>query len=148
MSSDFDRLRTVWNQQIIPVIMRSKKGRPRLRLPYADDNRRWIQNGRRNSPDWINGKKHWEMPMAWFNDLVMRSLDRFGSLYIIQPYAHQEKCAPACMRALGHECQCSCMGANHGAGMTNDWLVISDAFAVRYERSDVACRLLTKKVPN
>lgn len=146
MSDDLSRLRRIWNQQQTPVLMRGNKGRPYMRLPYSDDNRRWIESGRSTRALWVRDKKHWEFPKSWFNDLVQRSLDRYGSVYIIQPYVEQEKCAPACMNAKGHVCQCSCMGANHGTGMTNDWLVISDAFAVRYERSMVACRLLRKRL--
>jgi len=146
MPDDLQRLRQVWNQQQVPVIMRNSKSRPRMRLPFADDNRHWIEHGRSTRAVWMRDKKQWEVPKSWFNDLVQRSLDRYGSLYIIQPFVEQEKCAPACMHAKGHVCQCSCMGANHGAGMTSDWLVISDNFAVRYERSMVACRLLRKKI--
>jgi hypothetical protein len=138
------RLRAAINQTAIPVIVR--RGGPgqllRVRLPYGEGNRQWLQNGRRKSPTWFSKEKHWETPKAWFNDLVERSLKKYNKLYILQPYREQEKCAPACMNALGHECQCSCMGANHGAGNDGSWFEASDTFATRWGGKHFACRLM------
>jgi hypothetical protein len=113
-----EKLKYVWAQEQIPVVLRrtGKGQRLRVRLPYAETNRQWFQNGRRTSPDWIARKKYWELPKAWFNDFVDRALAKYDKVYIIQPYREQEKCAPACQNAIGHECQCSCMGQHHGAG--------------------------------
>jgi len=117
-----------------------------MRLPYKEGNRAWLKHYGRINPQWIIPKKHWELPQAWFNDLVSRSLSRFGRLYIIQPYRAQEKCAPACWNAQGHECQCSCMGANHGSQREgNGWYIVSDTFATRWNTVELACRLLIIK---
>ena len=72
-----------------------------------------------------------------------RCLARYGKVYIVQSYREHEVCAPACWDAKGHECSCSCMGANHGMG--NDgrgWTVISDTLAVRHGDEQLAVRLL------
>jgi len=142
------RINQIWAQTAIPVLMRRGPGRPpRLRLPYskARNNRSWIRNGRRTDISWYKEKKFWEVPHAWFNELVERCLEEFGQIYIIQPYREQEKCAPACLNATGHECQCSCMGANHGRGEAGGrWKVISDTFATRWGTEVVACRLLSR----
>ena len=137
----------VWNQKDIPVALRrtGKGERLRVRLPYAETNRQWLRNGRRASPEWIASGKYWELPKAWFNDFVDRALAKYGSVYIIQPYREQEVCAPACQNAVGHECQCSCMGLNHGAGNDGSWFEVSEAFAVRWGPRELACRLLTAK---
>ena len=47
-----EKLRKIWNQKAIPVILRrgGKGQRLRARLPYSDDNKKWLQNGRRISP--------------------------------------------------------------------------------------------------
>lgn len=142
--SPLDRIRAAWSQPGIPVILRRGKGhRLRVRLPFAPDNRAWIQNGKRFSPDWISERRHWEIPQAWLNELVLRCLTRFNRLYLIQPFRVQEKCAPACWNAEGHECQCSCMGANHGMGRPDGrWFTVSEAFAARWSHEDYACRLL------
>ena len=147
LSSDVrdERLLKVWKQQRIPVILRrgGKGERLRARVPYSDDNRVWLQNSRRSSPQWIDKYRCWELPKAWFNDLVDRSLKRYGKVYIIQPYREQEKCAPACQNATGHECQCSCMGEHHGVGNDGSWFEVSDTFATRWGNRRLACRLLT-----
>lgn len=116
---DAEQLTSIWNQRDIPVILRrTGKGELlRLRLPYAETNRSWLQNERRTSPAWIAGKRCWEIPKAWFNDFVERALATFGALYVIQPYREQEECSPACLNAVGHECQCSCMGHTGPATM-------------------------------
>ena len=147
MADELERIRQAWKQQHTPVIVRinEKKKRHRLRLPYSTDNRQWLQDGRRTNPEWIKSEKYWEIPKTWFNDFVNRALNRFGKLYIIQPYREQEKCARACMEAIGHECQCSCMGANHGAGIDNSWFEVSEAFATRWGNEEWACRLMLRK---
>ena len=125
------------------IIRRTGKGEQhRLRLPFDSSNREWLRNDRRNAPVWRSDKKYWEIPKAWFNDTVERCLKRFGKVWIIQPYRENEVCAPACMNARGHECQCSCMGANHGTGNDGSWFEVNDAFAVRWNAKHLAARLL------
>lgn len=127
------------------VLRRTGKGeRLRVRLPFAETNRAWLQNQRRTSPVWREKEKYWELPKAWFNDFVDRALHRYGKIYIMQPYREQEICAPACQNAEGHECECSCMGQHHGAGSDGSWFEVSDAFATRWGAREIACRLLTK----
>jgi hypothetical protein len=142
-----EELIKIWNQKEIPVVLRrGKKGqRLRVRMPFARDNSTWLRSGRRTLPTWHNKHRCWEIPKAWFNDFVRRALERHGKLYIIQPYREQEKCAPACFNAVGHECQCSCMGANHGAGNDGSWFEVSDTFATRWGDQHLACRLMTAK---
>ena len=140
------RLTRIWKQKTIPVLFRKGKGHPLLvNLPFSNNNRAWLKQDRRNHPRWNAKFKCWEVPMAWFNDVISETLSRYGKLYIIQPFREQEKCAPACWNAKGHECQCSCMGANHGSqGPNGNWLVITDAFATRWHEKKLACRLVTK----
>lgn len=140
------KLKKIWRQTSTPVLFRQGKGLPLLiRLPYSEDNRTWLKGGNRNRPVWDFQHKCWETPKAWFNDLVKKSLVRYKKLYIIQPYREQEKCAPACWNAIGHECQCSCMGSNHGSqSSSNNWFVVSDSFATRWGKRELACRLMKK----
>lgn len=144
MNSDEENLKRVWNQQQIPIILRrgGKGHAPRVRLPFSENNRGWIRNHRRTSPSWNARDKYWEIPKSWFNDFVQRALKKYGKLYVVQPYREQEKCAPACMNATGHECQCSCMGANHGAGNDGSWFEVSETFATRWGEQQLACRLM------
>ena len=142
-----ERLRGVWNQGKIPVLLRRAAGQGlRMRLPFRSDNRAWVRGDRRSIPKWNREEHYWEVPKAWFNQLVAQCLDTFESVYIIQPYREQEKCAPACWNATGDECQCSCMGEHHGTqGPAGRWKVISETFAARWEEQAVACRLMTRK---
>lgn len=147
MRRDDKELKKVWDQAEIPVIIRraGKGQQHRLRLPFADYNREWLRNERTTRPVWVSHQRFWEIPKAWFNDFVNRALARFGRVYIIQPYREQEKCAPACMNAVGHECQCSCMGQNHGAGNDGSWFEVNDTFATRWNNEEWACRLLSAR---
>lgn len=145
--SELNRLRAAWNQTEIPIVLRrgGRGERLRIKLPFGVGNRDWLQNGRRVKPIWNARLRCWEIPKSWFNDFVNRSLGRYGRLYIVQPYREQEVCAPACMNALGHECQCSCMGANHGVGNDGSWFEVSESFATRWHGRELACRLMIAK---
>lgn len=136
----------VGKQNQIPVVLRrtGRGQRLRARMPCADDNKQWLQDGHRTAPVWIGGDEaYWELPKSWFNDFVDRALLRFGKVYIIQPYREQEICARAGQEARGHECQCSCMGTNHGASNDGSWFEVSDTFSTRMGERELACRLLT-----
>ncbi|WP_426313525.1 hypothetical protein ACN9MF_17980 [Methylobacterium fujisawaense] len=137
----------VWNQKFVPVAWRHNERGEKLwvRMPYASTNRAWLQKSGKKSPEWIQAHKRWETPKSWFDDLVDRFLERYGKVYIIQPFREQEKCSPACQNAKGHECQCSCMGANHGAGNDGSWFEVSETFATKWSETQLACRLLTKR---
>lgn len=116
-------LKEIWGQQRIPVVLRrgGKGELLRVRLPFSEDNRDWLGEGRRSRPTWLSNKACWETPKNWFDDFVKKALKRYGKLYVIQPFREQEVCAPACKNATGHECQCSCMGAYHGTGRDGSW---------------------------
>lgn len=118
-----DQLKEVWNQSLIPVVIRTnKKGdKLRVRLPFNESHR------------------------AWFNNFVNNALPKYKKLYVMQPYRELEKCARKCMEAQGHECNCSCMGANHGAGMNTSWFEVDETFATRWNNEEVACRLMVVK---
>ncbi|RYC17651.1 hypothetical protein [Ciceribacter ferrooxidans] len=145
-----ERLREVWRQRKIPVIIRrDEKGEKlRVRLPYAENNRQWLNTVGKSTVTWIDNKSYWELPKNWFNDFVNRALERYGKLYVIQPYREQEKCARKCMEATGHECNCSCMGRNHGAGINGSWFEVSETFATRWGEKEIACRLMVSKAAN
>lgn len=150
-----DDLRLIWKQDAIPVIVRKGKGyKLRVKLPNIRDDsklqrraRAFLQAARPKGrqPEWLNQYRGWEVSQDWFSNLVDHILARFGKLYIIQPYREQEKCALACMNAQGHECECSCMGANHGTGGPDaGWFEVSETFATRWGESHLACRLMKR----
>ncbi len=145
-TNNSEKINKIWGQKTIPVIYRKGDGYPvLLRLPYIENNRNWLKNYRRNNPVWHSEKKYWEIPKAWFNDTIERCLLRFKRIYIIQPHRTNEICAPACWNAQGYECNCSCLGANHGSGGNYGFFIVSESFAFKWGNSQLACRLLTKK---
>jgi hypothetical protein len=147
VDANSEDLKRVWNQKQIPVVLRrgGKGQHLRIRIPFSPANSEWLQNGKRIKPIWVEEYKCWEMPKAWFNDFVSQALSKYRKLYIIQPYREQETCAPACLNAVGHECQCACMGANHGAGNDGSWFEVSETFACRWGDQHLACRLMNAK---
>lgn len=137
------RLRAILDQERIPVLIRTVDAGLRIRLPFRATNRAWLKGERRANPKWDRVRRFWTVPKAWFNLMVQQCLATFGSVYVVQPYREQEKCAPACWNALGDECQCSCMGEHHGSqGPAGRWKVVSDSFATRWGEKAVACRLI------
>ena len=145
MLANIFQLTAVLNQTHTPVAIRRGKGHKlHVKLPFADDNRIWLQQGLKSRPNWLRADKVWELPNNHFNKFVERALEKFGRVYVIQPYREHETCAPACWNAVGHECQCSCMGANHGSGSSGGWFVVSETFAVRWGDEHMACRLMTR----
>lgn len=142
------RFQRIWSQGRVPVILRRRTGRPlAVRLPYSPDNRDWLRGDGRNQPKWLSDadKKYWETPQAWFNRLVNQALQRYGQVYVVQLYKEQQKCAPACWNAQGHDCECSCMGANHGSGHPGGrWHEVSETFAFQWGPTQYACRHLAR----
>lgn len=139
------KLRQIWEQKLTPVIFRQKDpNRLLVRLPYTSDNWLWLKEGHRYHPRWNSKNCRWELPMAWFKDVTRRAMQKFGAVYVIQPYRELQVCAPACMKAEGLECECSCMGANHGIGHPGGrWYVISETCAVSWGERQYSYRLMT-----
>jgi hypothetical protein len=138
------KLRSIWKQKEIPVLFRRSRPLPLLvKLPYARNNFAWLRGERRNKPNWNAQYKAWEVPIAWFDDLIKQLLDRYSKSYVIQLYREQQKCAPACWNAKGLHCECSCMGANHGTGAPGgSWYEVSETFAFSWGEQEYACRLM------
>lgn len=140
-----------WAQPDIPIIVRSgiKGDKLTARLPYRPDNRQWLNGlatgNRRPTIRWAHFEKSWKLPLNWLNRFVDGALVRYGRVYVVQPYREMEKCAPACRNAVGHDCQCSCMGANHGTGDGDGWFDVSDTFSFRWGPQEAAIRLMTRR---
>ena len=140
----------IWGQSTVPVLARPETTPPLfVRLPFASDNRAWLQECGRKNPVLVRGPKtgriHWEIPMAWFSPLIRRCLERYGRVYVIQPLDRSEVCARSCWEARGDICECSCIGTNHGGGEPDGaWKEVSEAFAVRREKGELSCRMLVR----
>lgn len=147
MKAGDPRLREIWKQKEIPVIYRRGGKQPLMvHLPFGQDNRSWLKKDiRKKEPVWDGKFSCWHIPKTRFNELVKDTLVRYSRVYVIQPYREQEKCAPACWNAEGFECECSCMGENHGSGNPNGrWFVISETLAVSWQDREYGCRLIER----
>lgn len=144
MRLDDPHLRRIWNQGSVPVVWRGGSVRPLVvRLPYALGNREWLAESGNRRPEWLAEDKMWSIPKSWFEYLLQRAIGRYGAVYVIQPFWKTETCAPACWNALRAECECSCMGANHGSGNPEGrWHIVSETLAVRLGTREFSCRLL------
>lgn len=142
-----ERLSIVLAQKRVPVLIRRGKGQlPRIQLPFDLTNRAWLRASGMNNPTWVAADKQWEVPQSRFTELVNRCLERFGQVWVVQPYNEQEKCAPACWDAKLEECQCSCMGVNHGSrGPNGRWKIVSENFATRWLGARMAARLMKRQ---
>jgi hypothetical protein len=135
----------IWRNNLIPVIYKpTGAGSLLVRVPYADDNRDWLL-GEGRQIRWLGQFRAWEIPRSRFEDMVARMLWRYAKTYVIQAFRHLEKCAPACWNAMGYDCECSCLGANHGSGQALTH-VVSETFAFDWGERRLACRLLERKV--
>ena len=142
-----ERLSRLWWDGKDPVLLRRPRPKPlMLRLPFSYGNGTWVRHDHRSKPKWNKPWECWDTPVAWLDDLVTRSLKKYGRIYIVQPVSKLQKCAPACWNAQGYECECSCMGINHGNGEPHgNWKEISESLAVTVGKREFSCRLVTPK---
>lgn len=133
-----------WSQTRVPVVFQRQRPAPLLvRLPYAADNKVWLRDGQRNKPAWDRDYGAWEIPQAWFERTIRRSFQRYHAYYVVQLYREKEVCSAACWHAIGADCECSCMGVNHGSGQpAGRWYVVSDTLAVMWGVQRYSVRLL------
>ena len=137
----------IWRNGVIPVIYRPDRQSDLLvRLPGARNAGLW------NDESFLRGDflrqltcdpktKAWAIPRSRLNYIAARCLCRYQSLWIIQTYRPLEKCAPACWNAQGYDCQCSCLGENHGSGRALEH-VVSETFAFERGGQKLAARFL------
>lgn len=137
-----EKFQQIWWQSDMPVIVRQAESKPVLvRLSHSPKNYRLIKGRKRNKPHWNRQLECWEIPRAWFNEMIHVFLKRDEVVYLVQPYRVTQKCFPACWNAEGFICECSCMGDNHGSGHPGGrWYVVSDTFAFKWGYSEYACR--------
>lgn len=137
----------IWNQRQVPVVVRRAHTGPLIvQLPFRDDNRVWLRGERRSRPRWDAAGKYWSVPASWFDYVIRTSLERYGRVYAIQGSREQQRCAPACWNAEGFDCECSCLGENHGNGRPDgNWHEVSDTFAFQWGPRRYACRLIRRQ---
>jgi len=113
-----------------------------VRLPYWGGNRAWLLAGGRLI-EWLARFKAWSLPRGRFDAVVKRCLSCYGSCYLIQVLRERVVCCEPCWNAEGYDCECSCMGVNHGSGHPLQH-EISEAVSLEWQGHKLSCRLLTR----
>lgn len=146
-ANDEDVLTGVWRQSQLPVVFRRARPSPLLvKVPYVQGNMDWLRNDQHRKPSWNAQYKAWETPQAWFESTIKLCLTRYKKCYVVQLHREKQICAPACWNATGIDCECSCMGDNHGHGRPSGrWYEIDETFAVSWGIQKYACRLIRAK---
>lgn len=142
-----EHLRAIWRQHSIPIVFKRQKPEKLLvKVPPAFNDLDWLRNDGRRIPEWNDKFGAWELPQRWFEKTIKLCINRYKKCYVIQLFREKQVCAPACWNAEGVDCECSCMGENHGAGHPKGrWYEISESFAVSYGIQKYACRLFEQK---
>jgi len=135
-------IRRIWFQTEAPVVHRPKTGKLNVKLPNGLNDSDWLNLCGASVPTWNNG--YFIVAASWLNEVIKQSLERYGEVFLIQPYNEKEICASACKNASGFECQCSCLGKNHGQGEdgSGGWYFIDEALEVRWRGEVLAARHL------
>lgn len=136
----------IWCQSKVPVVFRMGTGHKlKIKLPYAENNKLWLMSLGKSKPKWDRDGRFWSLPSTKLNDFINKILEKYGKVYLIQPYREKEVCASACWNAQGYECNCSCMGARHGAGCDGrNWHEVSETCAILWGKMQYSSRLLKK----
>lgn len=143
METDREKIERVWLQNKIPVIQRPENGKLKIKPSGDGYYHPWLFREGKHRP--IQIKNYYEVPVAWLSWLVKECLNQSRSVWIIQPYNDKQVCTASCRNAEGFECECQCLGENHGQGDVsgNGWYEINDALKIKWSGKYVAARLLT-----
>lgn len=99
-------------------------------MPYqGGSNRLWIKEalGTRTRPEWNKPAGRWEIARPHLKPVVAALIDRFGEVDVYLEFLAAERCDTRCVEAAGDNCECSCMGENHGgAGYWRRWRQVGD----------------------
>jgi hypothetical protein len=100
-----------------------------VRMPYKPDNRAWLheQLGDYIRPEWNKVAGHWEIARPHMRAVVEALADRFGIVEVIIDSRVVSRCDTQCQNATGDECDCECMGENHGGtGYWRSWIEVGE----------------------
>lgn len=95
-------------------------GKVIARLPFVPETRRWLQQAVQvRSPKWDPKQMVWVLPRNCATRLLRAAIDRFGGVEVYRDMTKLSRCTRSCLEAAGAECDCSCLGAHHGASSAN-----------------------------
>lgn len=119
-----------------------------VRISHPEDNRAWLGSIRTRGRGllWQREERHCECHSAWLAALAEVVLAHHCRVWLMQQFDCRAGCNESCITGRGLDCECGCLGRNHGAGLVDGW-------AQRIEANDAcallgvvyACRLLGPK---
>lgn len=115
-------------------VWRPVVGRVVIKMPYAPGNRAWLKDvlGDRIRPTWNKDLGRWEIARNHFGSVVEALADRLGRIDAYMDFTCIERCDSRCKAARSRECNCVCLGKNHGqGGVTHGWKLVSDTLEIK-----------------
>lgn len=114
-------------------VWRPVTGRVVIKMPYAKGNRAWLKEtlGDRIRPDFRKPPPRWEVARIHFAPVVQALANRLGRIDVYVDFRTAEQCDTRCRNARGQECTCSCLGRQHGRGITYGWNLVGDTTMVQ-----------------
>jgi hypothetical protein len=85
------------------------------KIPVRKGNYRWLREAVRLRSPRLDDDR-WHLPRNCLNRLVIASVDRYGYVALWRDMSRLSRCTRRCLEAEGFECDCSCLGENHGSG--------------------------------
>lgn len=115
----------------------SAGGRVVIWMPYARGTRGWLRSvcGAGTRPEFDRARKAWTVARPHFRRVVDALADRYGSVDVYMDHTARTVCGKLCWEAKGDDCDCACLGDNHGQGRwRKDWRLVDDYWMVRNEK--------------
>ena len=112
------------------------QGRIAIWLPYAEGTRAWLRKvcGPGTRPEFDRERKAWLVARPHFRKVVDALARRCGTVLVITDHTVRHACGSRCWNAEGDECECECLGDNHGGGLHLGWHQVGADMAIRNER--------------
>ena len=102
------------------MIWLPRDGHVVAKIPVRKGNLRWLREAVRVRSPRLDGDR-WHLPRNCLVKLVIAGIDRYGYVVVWRDMSRLSRCTRKCLEAEGIECDCSCMGENHGAGVDDGW---------------------------
>lgn len=98
----------------VPMIWLPQDGQVIAKIPARKGNRWWLHETVRIRSPRLDGGR-WHLPRNCLVRLVTAAIDRYGYVVVSRDMSKLSRCNRRCLEATGVYCDCSCMGAHHGA---------------------------------
>ncbi|WP_435107325.1 hypothetical protein [Nocardiopsis synnemataformans] len=118
------------------AVWRPADGRLLVRMPFGKNNRRWLMYGLgpETRPGWNKAVKCWEIARPHFRAVVEGLAKKYGSVNVFIDSRATSTCDTRCAEAKGDECECQCLGENHGgAAYQKAWELVGDTTLIASE---------------